>query len=279
MGDKVYKPIIKDGDHLIRSKGNPDRVRGLARDGNNKNQDIIEWEEYDLDDLQNDDYIPYFYEDDYEVKLTPAEEEIIEEISEALAELVDVGAHILYQRVIAPWWKKTARPWVEKKIPWSKKLLRGKKDRNTTVATETEIEGQVELDMNFSDVSSQIDQVFEQFYFDMDEEEAKAHMMKLIYHILGVVNEIRIISNSRIKRDCESEELCIERQKEVEKFLSEKAAAGLDKLLSNEDLQLDLNTARELFLLTGGGVRLNGEYVPVQALKIDEAMKAIAISD
>lgn len=53
-------------------------------------------------------------------------------------------------------------------------------------------------------------------------------MMRLVYHMLGVVNEIRIISNARIRKDCESEELCIERQKEAEKFLSEKVAAGLD---------------------------------------------------
>ena len=63
------------------------------------------------------------------------------------------------------------------------------------------------------------------FYFEMDEEEAKAHMMRLVYHMLGVVNEIRIISNARIRKDCESEELCIERQKEAEKFLSENVAA------------------------------------------------------
>lgn len=56
----------------------------------------------------------------------------------------------------------------------------------------------------------------------MDEEEAKAHMMRLVYHMLGVVNEIRIISNARIRKNCESEELCIERQKEAEKFLSER---------------------------------------------------------
>lgn len=113
----------------------------------------------------------------------------------------------------------------------------------------------------------------------MDEEETKVHMMRLVYHMLGVVNEIRIISNARIRKDCKSEELCIERQKEVEKFLSEKVAAGLDQLLANKNLHLDLNTSRELFSLTGGGVRLNGEYVPVQAIKIDEALKAIPISD
>ena len=44
MGEKVYKPIVKDGDHLIRSKDNPDRVRGLTRDENNHNPDIIKWE-------------------------------------------------------------------------------------------------------------------------------------------------------------------------------------------------------------------------------------------
>ena len=36
MGEKVYKPIVKDGDHLIRSKDNPDRVRGLTRDENTR---------------------------------------------------------------------------------------------------------------------------------------------------------------------------------------------------------------------------------------------------
>ena len=97
--------------------------------------------------------------------------------------------------------------------------------------------------------------------------------------MLGMVNEIRIISNARIRKDCESEELCIERQNEAEKFLSERVAVGLDRLLSNENLHLDLNTSRELFSLTGGGVRLNGEYVPVQAIKIDEVLKTISMSD
>ena len=50
MGEKVYKPIIKDGDHLVKSSKNPDRVRGQTRDENNKNPDIIEWEEVDIDD-------------------------------------------------------------------------------------------------------------------------------------------------------------------------------------------------------------------------------------
>ena len=56
-------------------------------------------------------------------------------------------------------------------------------------------------------------------------------VLKYNSHMLGVVNEIRIINNARIRKDCESEELCIEQQKEDEKFLSEKVAAGLYQLL------------------------------------------------
>ena len=68
----------------------------------------------------------------------------------------------------------------------------------------------------------------------------------------GVVNEIRIISNAQIKKECESEYLCIERQKEAEKFLLEKVAACLDRLLSNENPRLNLNTSSGLLSLTVG---------------------------
>ena len=47
MGEKLYRPILKDGDHLVKSKKNEGRVRGISQDKNNKNPDIIEWEEVD----------------------------------------------------------------------------------------------------------------------------------------------------------------------------------------------------------------------------------------
>lgn len=45
MSEKHYKPIIKDGDHLVQSKKKSNRVIGQTRDAENKNPDIIEWEE------------------------------------------------------------------------------------------------------------------------------------------------------------------------------------------------------------------------------------------
>ena len=42
ISGEIYKPIVKDRDHLIHSKDHPNRVRGLTRDKNNKNPNIIE---------------------------------------------------------------------------------------------------------------------------------------------------------------------------------------------------------------------------------------------
>ena len=274
MGEKVYKPIVKDGDHLIRSKDNPDRVRGLTRDENNQNPDIIEWEEYDVDDLRSNDYDLYPYEERC-VQLTPEQEEFAQQVGEAIGEAIVV----LFREVISPGWKHSAWPWVKVKGRSIKNTVNGKKKQKSAVTTKAVTKKETVSDKRLAEVSSQIDRAFEQFYFEMNEEEANVHMIRLVYHMLGVVNEIRIISNARIRKDCESAELCIERQKEAEKFLSEKVATGLDQLFSNENLCLDLNTSRELFSLTGGGVRLNGEYVPVQAIKIDEALRAISISE
>lgn len=267
MGEKVYRPIVKNGDHLIHSKDNPDRVRGLTRDANNQNPDIIEWEECDLDDLRSNDYDPRPYEEEH------SQPTLGQEVIGGYAE--EIG------RVLADYtielWKNKTWPWIKKKGHGIKSAVTDKKAQKSTKTSTAKDKKTTAPDKLLAEVSTQIDKAFEPFY--MNEEEARIHMMRLIYHMLGVVNEIRIISNTRICKDCESEALCIERQKEAEKFLSERVALCLDQLLSNESLQLDLNTSRELFSLTGGGVRLNGEYVPVQAMKIDEALKALPIAE
>ena len=221
MGEKVYKPIVKDGDHLIRSKDNPDRVRGLTRDENNQNPDIIEWEEYDVDDLQSDDCAPHPYEEQH-VQLTPEQEKFAQQVGEALGAAIVAGGILLFREVISPWWNNTAWPWVKAKGHGIKRAVSGKKKPKTTTTAKVAIKKQTESDRRLADVSSQIDKAFEQLYFEMDEEEAKVHMMRLVYHVLGVVNVIRIISNTRIRKDCKSEELCIEQQKKLRSFSRKK---------------------------------------------------------
>ena len=201
MGEKVYKPIVKDGDHLIRSKDNPDRVRGLTRDENNQNPDIIEWEEYDIDDLINDDYEPYPYEE-RRVRLTPEQEEFAQQVGEALGAAIVAGGIFLFRNVVSPWWKNTAWPWIKEKGHRIKSKVGGKTEQKSSFTTKTAIMEKTKPDRRLEEVSTQIDKAFEQLYFDMDENEAKTHMMRLVYHMLGIVNEIRIISNARIRKDC-----------------------------------------------------------------------------
>lgn len=280
MGEKVYKPIVKEGDHLIHSKENPDRIRGLTRDENNQNPDIIEFEEYDLDDLMAENCDPYPYRNQ-DVELTAEQEYSAEEIGEALAlgVMAVVGGVALFRKVVLPWWSNTAWPWLKEKGAKAKAAIRGRKAQEQTAEAISDSAGEPVADGQLAEVTALIDQAFEQTLFEMDEDEAQEHLMRLIYHTLGLANEIRIMSNARIRKDCESDELCIEKQKQAEQLLTERVALCLDQALSSRTLSLDLNTSKELFSLTGGGVRLNGEYVPIQPKKIEEVLHALPIMD
>ena len=276
MGEKYYKPVLKPGKHLLDSKDHSDRKRGLARDKNNKNQDIVEWEEYDIEDLQNTSYDSYSYEMN-EIQLSEEQEELAQMIGEALGAAIVAGGIVLVREVIAPWFRRIEWPWTKKKKGVDRSSADTNEKRNVPVYEMIKNKRKKSTDLQSSDITTEIDQAFEKIHFDMDEEEAREHMMRLVYHMLGVVNEIRIISNARIQKSGESEQICAEHQKEMENLLAEKVALKLDQLLSNDDLYLDLNTSRDLFQLTGGGVHLNGEYVPVQTGRILEAMYALPV--
>ena len=270
MGEKLYRPILKDGDHLVQSTKNPDRVRGQSRDANNKNPDLIEWEPVEVEEQSDYEPIPY---EERQVKLTPEEERLAREIGEALA----AGTVWLIGNVVVPWWKKSAWPWVKGKFRDTVSIIKGEtKIKAAQIVTEDKKQAE-KKPVNASQLSSvslQIDSAFEQFQFDMDENEAKEHMLKIVFHLLEIANEIRIMSNSQIKRECESEEQYLERVKASESYLTERVASNIDKLLSDDKLCIDVKTSKELFGLMGGGIRINGEYVPVELTKVHEAILA-----
>lgn len=270
MGEKLYRPILKDGDHLVQSTKNPDRVRGQSRDANNKNPDLIEWEPVEVEEQSDYEPIPY---EERQVQLTPEEERLAREIGEALA----AGTVWLIGNVVVPWWKKSAWPWVKGKFRDTVSIIKGEtkiKAAQIVIEDKKQAEKKPVNASQLSSVSSQIDSAFEQFQFDMDENEAKEHMLKIVFHLLEIANEIRIMSNSQIKRECESEEQYLERVKASESYLTERVASNIDKLLSDDKLCIDVKTSKELFGLMGGGIRINGEYVPVELTKVHEAILA-----
>lgn len=261
MGQKVYKPIIKDGDHLVRSKEHPERVRGLSRDGDNKNQDIPEFEEVDLEDLREDN-------GSEKSVLTAQQKEIADQIGTILGTAILAGMVYVTEKQIKPWWQRKALPWLSDKMHKIVQKITGKDQKDDAVEVEV-------IDDRYPEVSERIDPIFKEMYYQMSEPEARQHVVNLIYHMLGMINEIRIISNSQISKESNSKEEAIKHQKESEQYLVSKVSENLNNLLSNEDLNLDLNTSKELMNLTGGGVYLNGTYMPVQPDKIKKAMLAI----
>lgn len=267
MGEKLYRPIIKDGDHLVRSSKNPDRVRGQSRDSENKNPDIVEWEEVEVDDYSDYELIPY---EERQVQLSPEEERLAQAIGGALA----AGTIMLLKEVVAPCWKRTAWPWIKEKGRNAFDTIAGKKKTKAEYIIEKRNQDAKKQSFQIEAVSTQIDQAFEQVYIDMDPEEAKNHLMKIVFHMLEIANEIRIMSNAKIRRSGESEQEFAERIEATEKYLTEKVANNIDKLLIERTPRLDVKTSKELFGLLGGGVIMNGEYVPVEHSKVFEAIMA-----
>lgn len=275
MGEKVYRPIMNAGDHLVQSKDNPDRVRGLTRDMNNQNPGIPEFEVLDLEDLvpSQQETEPY---ESQSAQLTLEEEKLAEWFGKLLGAAICEGTEFLIKKGISPWWKNSVWPWIKDKG----EILTAVLNNERTKAEQIKMSEPKVTRSAAPDVEIQtLEKAFEQIYIDMDEEEARKHVLQLVYHILGMANEIRILSNARISKESKSEQECIEAQQAAEKVLSEKTSAMLNQFLSNKTLHLDLDTSRELFDLTGGGVYLNGEYVPVLECKIEEAVKNTSVKN
>ena len=263
------------GDHLVQSKDNPDRVRGLTRDMNNQNPGIPEFEVLDLEDLvpSQQETEPY---ESQSAQLTLEEEKLAEWFGKLLGAAICEGTEFLIKKGISPWWKNSVWPWIKDKG----EILTAVLNNERTKAEQIKMSEPKVTRSAAPDVEIQtLEKAFEQIYIDMDEEEARKHVLQLVYHILGMANEIRILSNARISKESKSEQECIEAQQAAEKVLSEKTSAMLNQFLSNKTLHLDLDTSRELFDLTGGGVYLNGEYVPVLECKIEEAVKNTSVKN
>lgn len=252
MGRKLYKPILKDGYHLVDSSENSNRVRGQARDKENKNPDIVEWEAVDA--------VSY--------------KEMGEALAVAIIAAAAAGAGLYYviNNKVVPWWKSAALPWVKRRSDYVTSFFKGEKKYKSVQRANTG-----NKDKNLAEMekfSNQIDEVFEKMYIDMSETEAKQHLLKIIFHMLEIANEIRIMSNAHIKRHSESEEDLRLRIDASEKFLVKKLAYNLDLILSNPEMYLDEKTSNDLFNLLGGGLITNGEYIPVEAQKVYDAILA-----
>lgn len=180
----------------------------------------------------------------------------------------------LHEHVISPWWYSKAKPWIKGKWVDAKNFVLGKTKAQAIIEKKEINETGIQLSSD-TQIDEMLDAEFESFQLNMTPDEVKEHMMKLIYHMLGTAYEIKILSNARIVEHIEDETTQIEKKKEAEKLLTEKVYNNINKLLSDETLMLDVNTSKQLFGLLGGGIRISGEYVPVELEKVNAAIESM----
>lgn len=254
MGEKAYRPILKEGDHLVRSKDNEGRVRGVSQDGNNKTTDIVEWEEVRQERVES----------------TPEQQQLAQAVIAAIAVGAIYGMAQLHKHVVSPWWCSKAKPWIKGKWVDAKNFVSGKTKTQEIIEKKDNNETGTQLSSD-----KQIDEMLDAEFENMTPDEAKEHMMKLIYHMLETAYEIKILSNRRIVEHIEDERTQIEKKKEAERLLAEKVSNNINKLLSDDTLMLDVNTSKQLFSLLGGGIRISGEYKPVEFEKVNAAIESM----
>lgn len=271
---RVYRPIVKPGDHLVKSRENGSRVRGVAQDANNKTTDIVEWEEVDVRDLAQERESQYRYEPSKEAELTPEQKEMADAIGVAIAELIIAGASQLNEHVIHPWWENSAKPWIKEKTMQAR-LRINKRKKDARELSETPFPTSHSVSAAKSEdaqIENMLDQTFEDMRFDLSSDEAKMHVMSIIYHMIETAREIKILSRARICEQVDDKALRLEKQEEAERYLTQKVAGNIDQLLSDESLSLNITTSKQIFELLGGGVRINGEYVPIESKRLKSAI-------
>ena len=282
MGEKLYRPIMKDGEHLVDSRKTEGTVRGVAQDENNRNTDIVEWEEVDLDDFiygyenSRSGYSEPEYNEPEPRELSPAEQELMNAISTLLVKVVEVGVAELHEHVIKPWWNKHGEPWVKNKIDLVREKFKKKKREDGTVRNNKADLKQDNVEVvSVSRVEKNSIIFDEKIFSEMSTEEVEEHLLKLIYYILGTAYEIKIISNTKIKNETQNQDEYIEKKELAEKILAAKVASSINELLSNKQLALDSPQSNQIFNLLGGGIRMEGEYVPVDLNKVYIALNSL----
>lgn len=315
--EKYYKPILKPGSHLVQSRENPERVRGLSRDAQNKNPDIVEWEEvpapqkvksqqpertggktaankpsaHSANNSSHSEkrssssttrYEPTVREQvstavRQEVQDTVVNE-IVPMIAEALVSALMSGTKYIARNVVAPWWRGKAKPWIKTEAKKVPQRIKEKREqKKARKEAGTVLE---EIASSQSVAPLQLEDAFEQIRFEMDTEEARQHVVSAVYHYLCLSKEVLILSNARIRETFETEQEQIERQRQAERLLTSQVAGLLDSWLSSDTVELDAESTKIIFGMMDGGVRLiNGEYIPINQEKLLDAIQSAPLME
>lgn len=182
MGDKVYKPILNDDEHLLRSSENPNRVRGLSRDENNENPDIPEWEEVDIDELKDNSSNPTSDSGGDDVAIAML-------VGAGIA--IGIGASKAYPHV-KKWVTGTVAP--KAKHLWLK--VRGKSNRIESAQTNVSVR---EMDCESSKSTAlSMDTAFNEYKENISSEEAQRELLEAFILYLASAQKVHRVANANV---------------------------------------------------------------------------------
>lgn len=167
MKKKYYTPIIKSDEHLVKSKDNPTRVRGVSLDSDNKNVDIPEWEEHETD--------------------TTKEALAYALIGAAVAKGIDLAHDAVTNTV---WWQNKVIPWKTGKINDVKGFL------NEKLGTKFKMD-----DIPLPTTEKTIDYAKDEIEKEMimvTQDEFEEHLINYIDLFLALNNEAYFLKNAEI---------------------------------------------------------------------------------
>ena len=261
MSEKHYRPIIKDGDHLVQSKKNSNRVIGQTRDAENKNPDIIEWEE-----VEDVDY-------EYELERMAHEERMAEvQKSQSTAEtitsvlyLIDTMVTFLeenpeIQKAAADLGRKAKDGISSAKNKLVLAIHDGKQKKNKKTIKETVPETQI-MDTVISEISTGIvtdDKDMSQIERgNISVEEARELILGILMDYINMKKKLNRLSNANIEN--------IKRQ---ELDVSD-VIAQLDSLIKGYPALMDDSTTENIMALLRMNLDKQENEIIKEVLKID----------
>ena len=255
MENGLYRPVMDENHHLVQSRKNPDRVRGLSRNADNKDQRIIEWEYVGTAEEIERTNLPY-----EENGLSPKEREIAEIIATAISTAIVESTVIIVEDIFIPWWKETGWPKLKEKGKFIYDVVTAKKTRAEILMEEAN--RTTEIDDHWDEISVR-DLLLR--YLENCDEDADGHIQNAVYHFLAFAKEIRYIS---INASRSEGAIDVDKAKAIEASFVAQVSSCLDNYLSHKTLLLDNHSSDIIFSCLGGGIKRDGVYLPVNKDKL-----------
>ena len=269
QSEKLYKPVLKEGTHLAKSKNTPGAVRGSTlSDENNQLAGQAEWIEVEVEP----EYIYVESESKEDDGLSEETKAIIDKFAN---ELVELGFLALQKYVfphIKSWATNTAAPQIKRAWHWitgkkdSDKAQKTKTAHNTTTAIIPTSESMPLM------LTKGLDIAYEKYTDNSSDDDAKRDLLEIAMHSAMLADKIKKF----LVKYAENENIIsadfLEWQRVVEKVTSKNLVECLNLILKTNVSLINNEQSSFLSDILGYDVVRNGRFVPIKNDRFAQAL-------